>query len=108
MLNEDGFRDINDLLEDDLIENELDLTGGPPIDHPIDPRLRALPSAPSNDPSNDTPTDTPAPPRKRGRGPGNKPRMTAKRERETAEAAAGTTEHGGQVWALESAVKLHL
>ena len=46
MPDEDGFRDINDLLlEDDLIENELDLTGGPPIDHPIDPRLRALPSA---------------------------------------------------------------
>lgn len=43
MLNEDGFRDINDLLlEDDLIENELDLTGGPPIDHPIDPRLRTI------------------------------------------------------------------
>jgi hypothetical protein len=68
--------------------------GGPPIDHPIDPRLRAPPSAPSNDPSNDTPTDTPAPPRKRGRGPGNKPRMTAKRNRETAEVAAGATEHG--------------
>ena len=78
------------LLEDDLIENELDLTGGPPIDHPIDPRLHALPSASSND----TPTDTPAPPRKRGRGPGNKLRVTAKRKRETAEAAAGATEHG--------------
>ena len=91
MPDEDGFRDINDLLlEDDLIENELDLTGGPPIDYPIDPCLRALPSAPSND----TPADTPAPPRKRGRGPGNKPRMTAKRKRETAEAAAGATEHG--------------
>ena len=45
MPDEDGFRDINDLLEDDLIENELDLTGGPPIDHPIDPRLHAPPSA---------------------------------------------------------------
>jgi hypothetical protein len=81
-------------LEDDLIKNELDLTGGPPIDHPIDPRLRALPLAPSNNPSNDTPIDTPAPPRKRGRGPGNKPWMKAKRKRETAEAAAGATEHG--------------
>jgi len=74
MPDEDGFRGINDLLlEDDLIENELDLTGDPPIDHPIDPRLRALPSAPSNDPSNDTPTDTPAPPGKRGSGPGTNP-----------------------------------
>jgi hypothetical protein len=80
MPDEDGFRDINDLLlEDDLIENELDLTGGPPIDHPIDPRPRALPLAPSNNPSNDTPAVTPAPPRKRGRGPGNKPRMTSAR-----------------------------
>jgi hypothetical protein len=80
MPDEDGFRDINGLLlEDDLIENELDLTDGPPIDHPIDPRLLALPSAPSNDPSNDTPTDTPAPPRKRARGPGKKPRTTAER-----------------------------
>ena len=70
MPDEDGFCDINDLLlEEDLIENELDLTGGPPIDHAIDPRLRALRSAPSNDPSNDTPTDMPTPPRKRGRGP---------------------------------------
>lgn len=90
MPDEDGFRDINDLLlENDLIENELDLTGGPPTDHPIDPRLRALLSAPSNGPSNDTPTDTPAPPRKRGHGPSNKPRMTAKRKRETRGSGGG-------------------
>ena len=60
MPDEDEFRDINDLLlEDDLIENELDLTGCPPIDYPIDPRLIALPSVPSSYPWNDTPTDTP-------------------------------------------------
>jgi hypothetical protein len=95
MPDEDGFRNINDLLlKDDLIENELDLTGGPPIDHPIDPGLCALLSALPNDPSNDYPTDTPTPPRKRGRGSGNKPRMTAKRKRETAEAAVGATDHG--------------
>jgi hypothetical protein len=95
MPDEDGFRDINDLLlEDDLIENELDLTGCPPIDHPIDPHLLALPSTPSNDPWNDTPTDTPAPPRKRDRGPDKKPQMTIKRKREAAEGAAGATERG--------------
>ncbi|KAF7507723.1 hypothetical protein GJ744_010152 [Endocarpon pusillum] len=51
MPDENGFRHITDLLlEDDLIENELDLTDDPLIDHPIDPRPLALPSAPSNEP----------------------------------------------------------
>src|SRR4051794_16747318 len=60
----------------------------------IDCKRFISPSAPLDNPWNDTPTDTPAPPRKHGRGPGNKPRMTAKRKRETTEAAAGATEHG--------------
>jgi hypothetical protein len=95
MPDEDGFRDINEvLLEDDLIGNELDLTGDPPINPPIDPRLLSLPSASSNDPSNNAPTDTPALSKKRGRGPNKKPRMTAKRKREPAEAAAGAAERG--------------
>ncbi len=39
MLREDGFCDMNEVLEDDPVGNELDLPGDPPINLPIDPRL---------------------------------------------------------------------
>lgn len=79
----------------DLTEHEHDLKDGRPINPPFNPRLFALPLAPSSDPWYGTPSNKPAPPSKLGCGPDKNPRMTAERKADASMAAMGAAEHEG-------------